>query len=103
MTGIGGAEQHDRQTASQKIKHEPEEERPFLKPVGQRKYIPLRRLIITSARLREQASALTTSGPYGTLARGLTAPESVGRRCEHWPALGRGYCPAGVVGCPGWP
>ena len=35
VTGIGGAEQHDRQTSSQEIKHEPEEERPFLKPVGQ--------------------------------------------------------------------
>ena len=35
MTGIGGAEQRDRQTASQKIKHEPEEERPFLKLAGQ--------------------------------------------------------------------
>jgi len=28
-------ERRDRQTASQEIKHEPEEERPFLKPVGQ--------------------------------------------------------------------
>ena len=35
VTGIGGAERRDRQTASQEIKHEPEEERPFLKPVGQ--------------------------------------------------------------------
>ena len=29
------AERRDRQTASQEIKHEPEEERAFLKPVGQ--------------------------------------------------------------------
>ena len=35
VTGIGGAEQRDRQTASQEIKHEPEAERAFLKPVGQ--------------------------------------------------------------------
>jgi len=35
VTGIGGAEQRDRQTASQEINHEPENERPFLKPVGQ--------------------------------------------------------------------
>jgi hypothetical protein len=35
VTGIGGAEQRDRQTASQEIKHEPQEERPFLKPDGQ--------------------------------------------------------------------
>ena len=35
VTGIDSAERRDRQTASQEIKHEPEEERPFLKPVGQ--------------------------------------------------------------------
>ena len=35
VTGIGGAEQRDVKTASQEIKHEPENERPFLKPVGQ--------------------------------------------------------------------